>query len=446
MTSSQKKWFLTFANELFYGALERIEKQAMDSQLFDQINIYKDTDLPSFTEFWETHRDFIIKNQHRGYGYWIWKPFLIMKTLEEMNENDILIYADSGCEINPYGKLLMDTYIQLVNLHSSGVLSFRIDNYFWNKYNPSEKNYTKMDLLRHLECESLLETQQLHTISIIRKCEYSQFMVKLWYTTCCQYHLIDDSPSILPNHPEFLEHRHDQSVWSLIRKKYGSVILNDQVQGKQNQFIWCTRNKTNKSLLPDIQKIKQINRKIAYVVFSEPSADVFLQKSTSLFSQDAFYIENTVSHYFDFFTIEQREYDYYVFMTNNQFIFPLRLQQFLLDKCPDDLTCYCHAIENKVNNVFHVISKSAYKRLSNYIMYQLNDMKIQELLSKSSFDYIISCLFQENQINIINEPLMIFDFNKCIKEYTNNYTQIVINNVQSPNIAHYTWIYLDNFN
>ena len=49
-------------------------------------------------EFWNNHSEFILANK-RGYGYWLWKPYLIMKTLEQMNDNDILVYADCGCEI-----------------------------------------------------------------------------------------------------------------------------------------------------------------------------------------------------------------------------------------------------------------------------------------------------------------------------------------------------------
>lgn len=34
------------------------------------------------------------------------------------------------------------------------------------------------------------------------------------------FELIDDSPSRIPNLPEFRENRHDQSVWSVLNKKY----------------------------------------------------------------------------------------------------------------------------------------------------------------------------------------------------------------------------------
>lgn len=45
-------------------------------------------------------------------------------------------------------------------------------------------------------------------------------MVNEWYELGCDYHNIDDSPSILKNIDGFIEHRHDQSIFSLLTKKY----------------------------------------------------------------------------------------------------------------------------------------------------------------------------------------------------------------------------------
>lgn len=37
--------------------------------------------------------------QERGAGYWLWKPYIILKTLlYEMEEGDLLLYSDSGSE------------------------------------------------------------------------------------------------------------------------------------------------------------------------------------------------------------------------------------------------------------------------------------------------------------------------------------------------------------
>jgi hypothetical protein len=40
-----------------------------------------------------------------------------------------------------------------------------------------------------------------------------------WYDLGCDYHNIDDSPSVKKNFRFFKEHRHDQSIFSLLLKK-----------------------------------------------------------------------------------------------------------------------------------------------------------------------------------------------------------------------------------
>ena len=52
-------------------------------------------------------------------------------------------------------------------------------------------------------------------------------MVEEWYETCCNYHLLNDEPSIIPNDASFSENRHDQSIWSIIRYKYGTEIIGE---------------------------------------------------------------------------------------------------------------------------------------------------------------------------------------------------------------------------
>ena len=47
---------------------------------------------------------FYLKNKYlldnaKYMGYWLWKPFIIAKTLATLNEGDVLIYLDAGAEV-----------------------------------------------------------------------------------------------------------------------------------------------------------------------------------------------------------------------------------------------------------------------------------------------------------------------------------------------------------
>ena len=63
----------------------------------------------------------------RGGGYWIWKPYIISKMLEQINENDILVYIDAGCHINitKESKQRFNEYINMINNSKCGLLRFQ---------------------------------------------------------------------------------------------------------------------------------------------------------------------------------------------------------------------------------------------------------------------------------------------------------------------------------
>tara|TARA_B100002051_G_C16474492_1_gene504973 strand:- start:419 stop:760 length:342 start_codon:yes stop_codon:yes gene_type:complete len=48
---------------------------------------------------------------------------------------------------------------------------------------------------------------------------YVRNFLNQWANICQISKLIDDSESIEPNHPNFIEHRHDQSIFSIMCKK-----------------------------------------------------------------------------------------------------------------------------------------------------------------------------------------------------------------------------------
>ena len=62
-------------------------------------------------------------------------------------------------------------------------------------------------------------TQTFANTIMLYVCDETRNLINDWYNYACDYHNIDDSPSIIPNHSLFSEHRHDQSILSLLIKK-----------------------------------------------------------------------------------------------------------------------------------------------------------------------------------------------------------------------------------
>ena len=215
---SQRKWFITFGgptNE-YHNAVKRIYSEVGAINVFDHIIGYTEKDLVNDTAFWDKHASFILANK-RGYGYWMWKSYLTKKTLEGMNENDILVYADAGCKINPNGTKRLHEYFDIVNRSELANLSFQMEHL--------EKTWTKMDIFDYYDAKQpeILDSGQLMaTTFVLRKCQHTIDLINRWHEACCKANLINDSPSHSPNDMSFNENRHDQSLFSVIRKKLGT--------------------------------------------------------------------------------------------------------------------------------------------------------------------------------------------------------------------------------
>ena len=206
------KILITFAagSQKYIDAANRLISQAISTNIFDKTILYTAEDLQSDTEFWSKHGNFIETNP-RGYGYWLWKPYLIKKTMSQMKHGDVLLYLDCGCEIDKRKSVLIKKYFKLV----------KIDNIIGTETGSYEYQYNKMDLLvdMKLNFPSFLNSKQRQAGAImffvqnkIRK------LVELWYIIGSNYHLIDDSPSLRKNIMGFIEHRHDQSIFSALTK------------------------------------------------------------------------------------------------------------------------------------------------------------------------------------------------------------------------------------
>ena len=100
-----------------------------------------------------------------------------------------------------------------------------------------------MDVLHRLNAEHLLHTRQINaTVILVRKYDASLKILQEWYDLCCNYINIDDTPSTLPNHPEFDDHRHDQSIFSIVCKLNGVGYIHDDTdQNNSSQPICATR-------------------------------------------------------------------------------------------------------------------------------------------------------------------------------------------------------------
>lgn len=171
--------------------------------------------------------EFLERNQNifsspRGAGYWIWKSYIINKTLESMRDDDVLFYSDSGIIfINN-----IDPLIKELDKSKNGILLFELEDYHTNK------KWTKRDAFYYTECDSeeyINSTQILASYIILKKNNFTSSFIKEWLDFSQDHRIITDSSNEcgLPNYDEFIDHRHDQSILSILGRKYKIDTLPD---------------------------------------------------------------------------------------------------------------------------------------------------------------------------------------------------------------------------
>ena len=203
------RFVITFGSHANYiDAGRRLMHQAMQLQLFDGYILYTPDQLK---EDFQKHADFIRSNP-RGYGYWIWKPYVIQKTMQMLKDGDVLLYMDCGCELIPEKRQRLQGEMNHVETE------LLMGTYTGH----DDQIHTKHDLVDRIQPppDSLSAQQHQAGVLLWYVCPKTRQLVDEWYELCCDYRNIDDSPSLSPNAPHFIDHRHDQAVFSLLTKKH----------------------------------------------------------------------------------------------------------------------------------------------------------------------------------------------------------------------------------
>lgn len=149
-------------------------------------------------------------NHARGYGYWRWKPFIILSHLLTIAEDDVLVYVDGRSHFIDERISWFDTFVKT---------QFKFG--FW-ELSHSEKTYCPYVLFENLNVnENIKSSKQLAaTIVLLMKSSESIEIISKWHN------FIENNLSLVRinnnhdsrNDPNFVENRHDQSVLSLIVK------------------------------------------------------------------------------------------------------------------------------------------------------------------------------------------------------------------------------------
>lgn len=173
-----------------------------------------------------------ILDNPRGGGYYLWKPYVFYRAYQEIGEDDYLIYTDAGSVyVDSIQKLIDCMEKEQVNL-----MLFSLQNEML------ERKYTKRDafILTGCDEEQYAETpQSIGGYMVCRKSAEVEDFFQEVLSYAQDIRIISDNPNTMgkDNYSGFIDHRHDQSVISLISKKRGIKKFRDPSQhGMINRY------------------------------------------------------------------------------------------------------------------------------------------------------------------------------------------------------------------
>lgn len=141
-------------DEKYAYTRNRFYNEALNFGVFKSIKVFSELESFEYAKDLLEHKDFLYST--RGFGYWIWKYFLISKLMSEIENDDIIMYCDSGCTLNQNGLNRLEYYVNTA--YKNGSLVFDVGH--------PEFKYTKMDTykrifekdLKHLETNHVCAT------------------------------------------------------------------------------------------------------------------------------------------------------------------------------------------------------------------------------------------------------------------------------------------------
>ena len=224
------------SNDEYINLAEKTVQSVKNLYSQCETKVFKPKDLPNEINDYG-------KIYSKGYGYWIWKPYIIKEALHKINKNDILLYLDGRSGLRKTGKPIrwLDDFI----------LENKFDIGIWQMVH-KEMSWTNGDIISafNLDLNSeLVKTGQFAaTFHAWRKNKRSLNFLNEWLNFLLDNREIcRDEISQKLNHKKFIGNRHDQSVFSLMIKT--KIVQNDSISFK----IFQSKKILNDNLHPHLK-------------------------------------------------------------------------------------------------------------------------------------------------------------------------------------------------
>ncbi|OUX38281.1 MAG: hypothetical protein CBE33_01220 [Candidatus Pelagibacter sp. TMED273] len=230
-------YFISFATDENY-------KKLSDDVLGGLNKIYPNSELRVFSKEDLTPEiiEYCEKYKH-GYGYFIWKPFLISNIVNDIPEGDIVFYIDGRTGLTNKNIFKIRNKLFKISWINKFLNSEKFDLVAWKMSHNIEETWTTGDLLSLLNVMDNKEITNSGQFSAtffgIRVSDKTKTFVKDWYDIMSNnLDFSRDEPSLSNNSKSFIQNRYDQSFLSiLIKQNFLNLnileLTNDEIFNKQ---------------------------------------------------------------------------------------------------------------------------------------------------------------------------------------------------------------------
>lgn len=176
----------------------------------------------------------------KGGGCWLWKPYIVKKVYEQLKMGDYLIYADAG------GFFYINDVRTVINRMEEKKIWLAVQDQPF-----IEKHYTKRDTFIIMNCDKEEYTDSLQCMGglfILKKCDIANKFLEEWLHFSRNINAISDIDNVYgkENYEGFVAHRNDQSIFSILRKKYKIKGFDDITQRGKYPIVYYHHTKYGK--------------------------------------------------------------------------------------------------------------------------------------------------------------------------------------------------------
>ncbi len=197
----------------------------------------------------------IILSEKKGAGLWLWKPYFILKTLDSMPPNGVLVYLDSGY-------VLSSPVDELIAQLGDKDLILITDDLDQERPVRTLAHCATLYSREKLACpeEAFYQGSAVMAASlVIRNTPFARKFVKEWLQACENEDLLKGYSST-PNDPNFQGSQEDQSLLGVLGAKYKKHVtfLSFHHPIKEKTISWHHRrvgaSDISKSIIHQVQR------------------------------------------------------------------------------------------------------------------------------------------------------------------------------------------------